>query len=917
MKRAIALLLSCLGVAAPAQQFSVMPLPTQRLLPTSINIVFQDSEGYLWHGTRRAGVCRDNGYQLDVFSPSALSHDVESDYILSLGHTAADDVLIGSAHGLFGIGKKDYVLRWLRPADERIEALLTDSRGRTWVGLCGRVLLLHLPGGLLPVGTDSIPAREYAARTTGKAKPIVKLYEDRQGTIFALEWKGGLLLKRSNDDRFRPLVTDRPLNPVSIVQDNQEPNTYWVATRYEGVVRLDVDGTRADITLQPATQGDGGHRGLGMLQDRHYGLLWVSTMDNVYAYSITAGGSLEPFPLDRWIPAEKKILDAPLQLRSGAIYVPGSMPQTFIITPEENPVVRLDIDAMQATSGYPIQAEQTVEDSAGMWIVHQRVGLCFYERATGQLHVVPYSLSPCICKDSNTPSGIYASHRSSLYHLRLAGGTLRRTELCNMPDSMTVRGICEGGSGVLYVATDRHIYHLSLASRQIRVLGTTDGTPTSFIAAGRLLLWLYDGHLYWVDTSNPLPHGAPHLAEGTEKGVATAADMNGNVYVATQDGCVLRYQPATDSLARMDYMNSENGAPFLHIAVDGTGHVWTVTEQQVKEFNPQNRAFRTLWANAPQINVSYFRSIDVRDANHLCINAAGALCMVQPSQALNQPAAAVTPRLSAYSIDGQKHYALSDKGEIQLGPEASDLTLYLTTLDQPAAQHIAFAYRLEGISRDWVYGVPGDNIVHLNKLPVGSYQLQVMATDHNGCWSKPVTLFTLTSLPAWHQTWWAHLLGALLIAAGVFGVWKLEQRIRVLHRLIRRREQVRLDEIELTREDITEARINDEFLRKAVTTVEQHLSDTDFNVEALASAMCMSRTNLHRHMKAQTGLSPTDFIRDIRLKKAAQIFAAQPDVTITDVAARVGFATPKYLTKCFRNKFGMSPREYGSHQPQT
>ncbi len=117
-------------------------------------------------------------------------------------------------------------------------------------------------------------------------------------------------------------------------------------------------------------------------------------------------------------------------------------------------------------------------------------------------------------------------------------------------------------------------------------------------------------------------------------------------------------------------------------------------------------------------------------------------------------------------------------------------------------------------------------------------------------------------------------------------------------------------EIELTREDITQTRLDDEFLRKAVQAVETHLSDPDFNVEALADEMCMSRANLHRRMKAASGLSSTDFIRDIRLKKAAQLFAMQPDVTITDVATRVGFATPRYFTKCFKEKFGVAPKDY-------
>jgi AraC-like DNA-binding protein len=65
-------------------------------------------------------------------------------------------------------------------------------------------------------------------------------------------------------------------------------------------------------------------------------------------------------------------------------------------------------------------------------------------------------------------------------------------------------------------------------------------------------------------------------------------------------------------------------------------------------------------------------------------------------------------------------------------------------------------------------------------------------------------------------------------------------------------------------------------------------------------------------------MSPTDFIRDIRLKKAAQLLLTQPEASITDIATRVGFATPKYFSRLFREKFGVAPKDYtGKDSPIT
>jgi len=82
-------------------------------------------------------------------------------------------------------------------------------------------------------------------------------------------------------------------------------------------------------------------------------------------------------------------------------------------------------------------------------------------------------------------------------------------------------------------------------------------------------------------------------------------------------------------------------------------------------------------------------------------------------------------------------------------------------------------------------------------------------------------------------------------------------------------------------------------------------------VEQLSSDMCMSRMNLYRRLHALTGQSPTEFIRDLRLKKAAQMLQSMPDAPIVEVASKVGFATPSYFTKCFKQKFGVLPTQFG------
>ena len=107
-----------------------------------------------------------------------------------------------------------------------------------------------------------------------------------------------------------------------------------------------------------------------------------------------------------------------------------------------------------------------------------------------------------------------------------------------------------------------------------------------------------------------------------------------------------------------------------------------------------------------------------------------------------------------------------------------------------------------------------------------------------------------------------------------------------------------------------ELSLDEKFLIRVRKVVESNMLEVSFGVEKMAEEMGLSRTHLNRKMKALTNLSPNEFIRDLRLNKAAQMISQKTD-TISQIAYSVGFNDQSYFTKCFKNKFNKSPSEYG------
>lgn len=103
--------------------------------------------------------------------------------------------------------------------------------------------------------------------------------------------------------------------------------------------------------------------------------------------------------------------------------------------------------------------------------------------------------------------------------------------------------------------------------------------------------------------------------------------------------------------------------------------------------------------------------------------------------------------------------------------------------------------------------------------------------------------------------------------------------------------------------------MDEDFLKKAVLVIEKHLAEFEFDVNAFAEHLNMSKSSLYRKIKTMTGLSPVEFIRNIKLKHACRMLKSQ-SMPISEVAYASGFSDPKYFTTCFRAEFGMTPRDY-------
>lgn len=104
--------------------------------------------------------------------------------------------------------------------------------------------------------------------------------------------------------------------------------------------------------------------------------------------------------------------------------------------------------------------------------------------------------------------------------------------------------------------------------------------------------------------------------------------------------------------------------------------------------------------------------------------------------------------------------------------------------------------------------------------------------------------------------------------------------------------------------------VDEQFLQRIIKVVEENLSDDQFDIIKLGEILALSKSTLYRKTKVLLNLSPSEFVKNIRLKHACQMMEKDKSITVSEVAFATGFSDPRYFATCFKASFGITPTEF-------
>ncbi len=264
----------------------------------------------------------------------------------------------------------------------------------------------------------------------------------------------------------------------------------------------------------------------------------------------------------------------------------------------------------------------------------------------------------------------------------------------------------------------------------------------------------------------------------------------------------------------------------------------------------------------------------------------------------------------------------------KIKPDATNIRIFFSTLNYDGTRNVHYAYKLDGVDKDWNVLKDGTHDAFYNRLGKGTYKLHIKTLDESDCLSKEETIVMIERLPAIYETWYAYLLYVLLTVAAVYHGKGFLRKYKEHKQREKERKHILELQIASMKRTEEERRKNldnslaipivakeyetsdKKFVSDAILSVERNLSNPDYKLENMAVELNVSRSTLNRRLKTLCGITPLDLIRNVRLKYACDMLSRDEKISVSEVAYSTGFSTPRYFSKCFKEQFGIIPSDY-------
>jgi ligand-binding sensor domain-containing protein/signal transduction histidine kinase len=783
-------------------QFSFAGLSlSDGLSQSTVYQTFQDSNGFIWIGTRD-GLNRYDGYRFLHFNSGTSGEQrLSNPRIRALTEDDYNRLWVGTDGG--GIDLIDLHTHEVTPVE--------DLKGENVLSLTARdslsVVAATRSSGLFSIHTQTLAAEPYFPEIS-EAGTIWTLHQTHFGLMAGTD-RGLWLLRQHHPPKI--ILKDQTIKSIS---DDGEHHI-WAGTDNDGLYHIELN--LSDDESQPSMFTVGhklGDRQILALYPDAFGNLWIGTgSDGVY-YLNPDSGRRAHFTENRLKP--QSIADNSIRsissdhtgmvwigTNNGGISTYSHFRQKFLHPRPQD--LQHESFCTDVVLGF-------AEDQQGnLWIGSQREGICIRDAETGTYRQIrsedeaEYPLPAddiiTLLNDSQNRMWIGTDYGGLSLHLDDNGGFQTFTHSSDDSSTIsdnTVLSLHEDSDGALWVGTFRGLnrfdpetgqflrinqnLHDSLPSSRSRILSITEDQQHIWVGTHSDGIYRIDRDLTAENfTSSP----DSRFVLSTDYVVSLKQTDEEIIWAGTDNG--LHKLHLSDETTTV--FTTEDGLPnnmIYGIVPDDQQYLWLSTNRGISRFSPDDDSFLNFSVDDGLQSNEFNGGAYYRSRNgYVYFGGVNGYNEFNPNRIPQNLAA---PRLTFTSAEvNRKPVQLPESGELRLAHDQNFITLSFSALDFTAPSSNLYRYRLSGLEQEWSDPQSEPN-ARYTSLPPGSYTFELTGSNADHIWAEePLQLAIIISPPFWQTLWFR-----LMMLAGITLFLFSAYRYRVHHLLREERTRVKI-----------------------------------------------------------------------------------------------------------------------------
>ena len=772
----------------------------------SVGCILQDRNGFIWFATE-AGLNKFDGNDItvsrhDPANPASLSND----YILSIYEDREGSFWVGTFNG--GLNRRDPTsgeFRHYRHAPGRADSLSSDivsiihedRAGTLWFGS---------DEGLNRFDRRTGSFRRYPLATDrpGRSSHIHDLCEDRDGVFWIATYGGGLCRFEPASGKF-VLYRNDPAAAGSLSHDfvncvhEDREGILWIGTE-NGLNRLERRSGR--FTLVPlATDAPGAPRddSIQAICEDQSGMLWIGTREGLVRLNPRTGSSTRI----RSNPSDAKSLSSDwiasiFEDSSGIIWIGTWDGGINRFNPNQKKFVHHRSIPGRADSLGNNQVCSFWEDPAGMLWIGTVDGLDRFDRANGS-----YAHFRALPGDPEgfrrTAIRVILPDRSGNLWLATDGGGLKFFDRRNgrvtvfrsqpgNPNSLSydrIRTMCEDRAGILWIGTlGGGLDRLDRESRAFTHYRFAENDPASLSdnvvrailedRAGTLWIGTHGGGLNRFEPATGkftrFRHDAGKPASLNNDFIfCIHEDEQANLWIGTWGGGLNKLDRDKGTFSHFTTADGMANNNVSGIQEDPSGNLWLATNEGLSRFTPRTGQFRNYdVSDGLQGREFITGSAYQSPSGEMFFGGTNGFNAFFPQNIYDNRF--VPPvRITSFKVLNKEvklPRPIWETAQIELSPKDYLFSFEFAALDYTAPEKNKYAYKLEGLTDDWIHTDARHRTASFSLLPPGRYVFRVKGSNSDGIWNEEdVSLVIRVHGPWWRSWWFLSLLAALLFLA--------------------------------------------------------------------------------------------------------------------------------------------------------